>query len=123
VWAFGCVLYELLTGKQAFDGETVTETLAAVLKADPDWTMLPAATTAGIRVLLRRCLQRDLMRRLRDATDARIEIEDALSGAQSVLVDEGHLVVRKPWWKRTIPGLLTGVVLSVMTGLLVWNLR
>ena len=123
IWAFGCVLYELLTGKQAFDGETVTETLAAVLKADPDWTMLPAATPAGIRVLLRRCLQKDLTRRLRDATDARIEIEDALSGAQSVPVDEGRLVGRKPWWKRAIPALLTGVALSVVTGFLVWNFR
>src|SRR5437879_7017027 len=79
IWAFGCLLYELLTSKQAFEGENVTETLAAVLKADPDWTLLPATTPAGIRVLLRRCLQKDLTRRLRDATDARIEIEDALA--------------------------------------------
>src|SRR2546422_6530672 len=123
IWAFGCLLYELLTGKQAFEGENVTETLAAVLKADPDWTLLPATTPAGIRVLLRRCLQKDLARRLRDATDVRIEIEDALSAPPSVLVDERHLVVPKPLWKRASPALLTGVVLSVMTGFLVWNLR
>src|SRR5437867_2049694 len=69
MWAFGCVLYELLTGKQAFEGETVTDTLAAVLKTEPDWNRLPATTAASIRVLLRRCLQKDLKRRLRDATD------------------------------------------------------
>src|SRR6267378_5348983 len=65
IWAFGCVLYELLTGKQAFEGESVTETLAAVLKAEPDWTLLPATTPPSIRVLLRRCLQKDVTRRLR----------------------------------------------------------
>src|SRR5213594_397684 len=78
IWSFGCVLYELLTGKQAFGGETVTDTLAAVLKTEPDWNRLAAATPASIRVLLRRCLQKDLKRRLRDASDARIEIQDAL---------------------------------------------
>src|SRR5207249_1877663 len=54
IWAFGCVLYELLTGKRAFYGEDTTETLAAVLKGEPDWTALPAGTPPNIRVLLRR---------------------------------------------------------------------
>ena len=71
MWAFGCVLYELLTGKQAFEGATVTDVLAAVLKAEPEWNRLPATTPAGVRVLLPRCLQKELTRRLRDATDAR----------------------------------------------------
>src|SRR3989475_3239572 len=78
MWTFGCVLYELLTGKQAFEGQTVTDTLAAILKTEPDWNRLPTATPAGIRVLLRRCLRKDLTGRLRDAADARIEIQDAL---------------------------------------------
>ena len=53
IWAFGCVLYEMLTGKRAFDGETVTDTLAAVIRAEPDWSQLPAATPVRVRVLLK----------------------------------------------------------------------
>ncbi len=77
IWAFGCILYECLTGKRAFRGETVAETLAAVLHGEPDWDALPDPTPARIRDLLRRCLQRDADRRLRDIADARLEIEDA----------------------------------------------
>src|SRR5438309_2356283 len=79
IWAFGCVLYELLTGKQAFEGETVTEILASVLKGEPDWQALPPSTPAQIRSLLRRCLQKDKALRLRDAGEARIEIHEALT--------------------------------------------
>src|SRR6202521_3150704 len=74
IWAFGCVLYELLTGKVAFRGETVSDTLAAVLEREPDLQALPPATPAKIRDLLRRSLQKDFQRRLRDIGDARIEI-------------------------------------------------
>ena len=77
IWAFGCVLYELLSGQQAFHGEDTTEILAAVVKSEPDWTALPENTPPDIRVLLRRCLQKDKLLRLRDAGDARIEIQDA----------------------------------------------
>jgi eukaryotic-like serine/threonine-protein kinase len=59
IWAFGGVLYEMLTGKTAFAGETVTDTLAAVLTKEPDWSQLPSATPARVRVLLQRCLQKD----------------------------------------------------------------
>ena len=79
IWAFGCVLFELLTGKHAFDGEDITEILAAVVKTEPDWSYLPEATPAAIRLLLRRCLQKDKTLRLRDAGDARIEIHEALT--------------------------------------------
>jgi Tol biopolymer transport system component len=79
IWAFGCVLYELLTGKQTFHGEDVTDILAAVVRAEPDWQALPAATPVKICDLLRRCLQKDRSLRLRDAGDARIEIQEALA--------------------------------------------
>ncbi len=82
IWAFGCVLYEMLTGKMAFRGETVTDTLAAVIREEPDWSQLPAATPVRIRVLLQRCLQKDPKQRLRDIGDARISLEEVLSGAQ-----------------------------------------
>jgi serine/threonine protein kinase len=77
IWAFGCVVYELLTGKQAFHGEDVTDILAAVVRAEPDWQALPPATPVKIRDLLRRCLRKDKNQRLRDAGDARIEIQEA----------------------------------------------
>ena len=79
VWSFGCVLYEMLTGKQVFRGATVSDMLAAVLRADPDWEALPPETPAPIRRLLRRCLAKDPERRLHDVADARIEIDDAAS--------------------------------------------
>ncbi|HZW73058.1 MAG TPA: serine/threonine-protein kinase, partial [Caldimonas sp.] len=78
VWAFGCVFFEMLTGARAFPGEDVQRTLAAVLSRPPDWEALPAATPAAIRRLLRRCLETDLTRRLKDLGDARLELADAL---------------------------------------------
>src|SRR3990170_4617579 len=79
IWAFGCVLYELITGKQAFPGETLAEIIASILKGEPDWQALPAATPMQVRDLLRRCLKKDKPLRLRDAGDARLEIQEALS--------------------------------------------
>jgi len=78
IWAFGCVLYELITGRAAFRGETLSDTIAAVLEREPDWQALPPPTPAQIRNLLRRCLRKDPQRRLRDLGDARIEIEETL---------------------------------------------
>jgi Tol biopolymer transport system component len=80
IWAFGCVLYELLTGARAFPGDTTTDVLAAVVNREPDFTNLPAATPPSIRRLLARCLDKDPKRRLRDIGDARVEIEDVLKG-------------------------------------------
>ena len=81
VWAFGVVLCEMLTGKCPFKGDDVPETLASVLTRQPDWTMLPAATPPVVRRLLRRCLEKDRTRRLADIADARLDIDDALSGS------------------------------------------
>jgi len=78
IFAFGCVLYELLTGKRAFEGETITETIAAVLKSEPDWEALPESTPWRIRDLLHRYVQKDPSDRLRDIGDARITIGEAL---------------------------------------------
>ncbi len=79
VWAFGVVLFEMLTARRLFAGATVSDTLAAVLKGEPDWTALPAGTPPPIRRLLRRCLEKDRKRRLPDAADARLEIDEALT--------------------------------------------
>jgi serine/threonine protein kinase len=80
IWSFGCVLYEALTATRAFRGETVTDILAAVIEREPHWEALRAGTPAPIQSLLRRCLRKDPQTRLRDIGDARIELEDALSG-------------------------------------------
>jgi len=83
IWAFGCVLYEMLTGRQAFHGETATETLAAVIRAEPDWSALPRSTPANVTKLLRRCLEKDAKKRLRDIGDARFELEEPASDSPS----------------------------------------
>jgi len=73
IWAFGCVLYEMLTARPAFGGETVSDTIAGILEREPDWSALPAQATVNIRRLLQRCLEKDSKRRLRDIGDARLE--------------------------------------------------
>jgi serine/threonine protein kinase len=78
LWGFGVVLWEMLTGKRLFEGATVSDTLASVLKSEPDWTALAPTTHPAIRRLLRRCLEKDRRRRLSDAADARLEIDEAL---------------------------------------------
>ncbi|MGB6482789.1 MAG: protein kinase [Candidatus Acidiferrales bacterium] len=126
IWAFGCVLYEMLTGKMAFSGETVTDTLAAVLKNEPDWSQLPFETPAYVRVLLKRCLQKDPRQRLRDIGDARITIEEIVSGAtaenESSSASSGinaalQMPVPSPRWRTALPWALIAA-LAIALGLL-----
>jgi Tol biopolymer transport system component len=84
IWAFGCVLYEMLTGRATFQGETLSDVLVSVLEHTPDWTALPPATPPAIRRLLRRCLEKDQRRRLRDIGDARAELEESPGGTETV---------------------------------------
>ena len=79
MWAFGCVLYELLTGRMAFAGATVPDTLSAVLHREPDWAALPAGVPPAVTTLLRRCLEKDVRQRRRDIGDVRAELDDALA--------------------------------------------
>ncbi|MGH9686420.1 MAG: protein kinase domain-containing protein [Candidatus Acidiferrales bacterium] len=115
IWAFGCVLYEMVTGRKAFAAETVSDTLAAILRADPDWSLLPRDTPIRVRVLLQRCLQKDSKQRLRDIGDARISLDEVLSGAadpiSSASVANGARAWRL-WLGWGIAGLLSlGVAL------------
>ena len=81
IWAFGCVLFEMLTGSRPFDaGDSTSDAIAAILTREPAWDALPSGTPPGLRRLLRRCLQKDYARRLRDAGDARLEIDEAIAG-------------------------------------------
>jgi Tol biopolymer transport system component len=123
IWAFGCVLYELLTGRQAFQGETTTEILAAVLRGEPDWQALPVATAAKIRDLLRRCLQKDLHRRLHDAADARIEIEEALAAPATAEAVRPAKGIRALGRRGLILSLTTLLLGATIASLAMWNLR
>jgi len=84
IWAFGCVLYEMLTGQRTFKGEDVAETLAAVIRAEVNWNVLPATVPAALRVLLRRCLRKDPHQRLGDGRAIRLEIDEARSSPADV---------------------------------------
>ena len=123
IWAFGCVLYELLTGRQAFHGESTAEILAAVLRGEPDWQALPPSTPVKIRDLLGRCLQKDLRRRLHDAADARIEIEEALAApvvAEPVAPGKG---IRSLGRRGLILSVTLSLFVAAVTGLAIWNLK
>ena len=120
IWSFGVVLFEFLAQRRAFAEETVQETLAAVLKSDPDWTALPLDTPRPIRRLLRRCLERDRARRLRDMGDAVIEIDEALANAE--VSEPGGLAASKKNFRShralfAAVGLLS-IALVVMAALL-----
>jgi serine/threonine protein kinase/Tol biopolymer transport system component len=79
IWAFGCMVFEMVTGRRAFSGDDVSDTLANILKSEPDWSALPASTPSALRRLLRRCLSKDLAVRLPDIRVARLEIDEAMS--------------------------------------------
>lgn len=113
VWSFGCVLYEMLTGKPAFRGEDVAETLALVLRAQPDWQAVPGDTPLSIRTLLKRCLEPDPRRRLRDIGEARIVLENPDRATQPPPASRRIL----------LPGLAIGLLLGLAAGLAVWLLR
>ena len=100
IWSFGCVLYEMLTGRVAFPGDTVSDSIAKVLEREPDWSALPAATPAPIRRLLLRCLMKDPKRRLRDIGDARVEIDamdEAPPGAGATAVAPPRAMSAAAW--------------------------
>ncbi len=82
IWAFGAVLYEMLTGRRAFDGEDVSDTLANILKGEPDWSALPPGTPPAIERVLRRCLTKDPRLRTHDVADVRIELDERASAMQ-----------------------------------------
>jgi Tol biopolymer transport system component len=118
IWAFGCVLYELLTGKQTFHGEDATDILAAVVRAEPAWQALPEATPLQVRSLLRRCLQKDRSLRLRDAGDARIEIQEAISAPATAAATTATPAARgwREWAAWAAAGALALVAIAFAIG-------
>ncbi len=122
IWSFGCVLFEMLTGKVAFSGETVTDTLAAVIRGEPDWSLVSEATPSRIRELLRRCLRKDPKQRLQSIGDARIALEESLSGAQQ---DFPRIAAEpiQPAWRRVLPWAIAAVCLVIASILTVVRLH
>jgi hypothetical protein len=124
LWAFGVVLWEMLTGTRLFEGATVSDILASVLKTEPDWNALAPTTHPAIRRLLRRCLERDRRRRLSDAADARLEIDDALStpSADTVAAASSSAVSRRRVAPVAGAALFVGAVAAALAlGAFVWR--
>jgi serine/threonine protein kinase/Tol biopolymer transport system component len=126
IWAFGCLLYEMLTGRIAFEGPSVSDTLAAVLHHEPDWTALPSRLPTSIATLLQRCLEKDVKQRRRDIGDVRAELDDALARPSGVTRSDVSATVterRAPWPWRLV-AVAAGIVLAVLAGVLAdrrWN--
>ena len=116
IWSFGVILFEMLTGKRLFDGETVSDTLAAVLRKAPDWDTLPPETPPRIHRLLRRCLERDRSKRLRDIGDARIVLSETIEGS-----DEETFLTEAPPSSPRWPIPAIGIA-AVVAGLVGWLL-
>ena len=122
VWAFGCVLYEMLTASRTFGGETVTDVLGAIVHREPDWDSLPAGTPRRIRALLHRCLRKDADRRIQAIGDARVSLEEYIEdpeAAEAIL--DGGAEDPVPAWRRWAPwavaaGLALVLAASLLTG-------
>jgi Tol biopolymer transport system component len=124
IWAFGCVLFEMLTGRQTWTGTTVTDIIAAALAKDPDFGSLPSNINPRIHELLDHCLQKDPMERFRDVGDIRIEIKHILAEPRGVLVQPVTTVEPHKKLRTMLPWLAAAVVLTaVVAGVAVWNLK
>jgi serine/threonine protein kinase/Tol biopolymer transport system component len=119
IWAFGCVLYEMLTGRVAFAGDTVSDSIAKILEREPDWSALPATTPAPIRRLLRRCLAKDPKQRLRDIGDVRIEI-DAIDDVPPGVVATPVPLSRGANRRTALPWVALGALAAAVA---IWEVR
>ncbi len=126
IWAFGVVVYEMLSGQRAFKGEDISETLASVIKDEVSWPALPADLPDPIRRLVRRCLEKDPKRRLRDIGEARLILDDP---ASSELASSGPAVVTAAsgapasLWRRAIPIAATAAIVAIAASVLTWSFR
>ena len=107
IWAFGLVLFEMLAGVRPFGGETISETIAAIIKDPPSWTALPQGLPPRLKALLRRTLEKDPKRRLRDIGDARLELEDLAAGVD--VVEAAPRAAVPPAWRRAVPWIVASV--------------
>jgi Tol biopolymer transport system component len=121
IWAFGAVLYEMLTGRRAFEGEDVSDTMASVLKADTNWSAVPTSVPPRVVTAMQRCLQRDPRQRIHDVGDLRL----TLDGAFETAAPQGAAMAAappRPLWRRLIP-VSTAVIVGLAAGYGAWQLR
>jgi serine/threonine-protein kinase len=125
IWAFGCVLFEMLSGKQAFEGgETVSDAIAAILRAEIDWTVLPADTPPHVQSILRRCLQKDPQKRLPHIGVVRLELDEPPAAAAPVATIVAQPVgAPRPLWKRALPVAATAIVVGMLAAATAWILK
>ena len=121
IWAFGVVLLEMLTGHRVLSGETVSETLAAVMMKEPEWDRLPADLPSKLADLLRRCVQKDPRQRVRDIGDVRLAMEDGFETAVSAPSDP-TVAPKLQVWQRPAAAIAVPLLLVAITGLAVWGL-
>jgi serine/threonine protein kinase len=121
IFAFGCVLYEMLTGRQAFRGEDVSDILASVMKIDADFTHLPENLNPRLRELLRRCLAKNRKDRWYAAGDIRVEIGCIIAEPQRVETHPEEL--KPPFWKRALPAVVTGLLVAAIAVVIMWQMR
>jgi serine/threonine-protein kinase len=136
IWAFGAVLFEMLTGRRAFPGEDITDTIVSVVSKEPDWGALPTLTPMGLRRLLARCLKKDPKARMRDIGEARLQIEDLISGATEDSAvgpaafdgaqageagrHAGPNPISVAGWRQTLPVAVATAVLAAAAVLMLW---
>jgi eukaryotic-like serine/threonine-protein kinase len=120
IWAFGCVLFEMLSGKMAFEGDTTSDTIAAILDREPDWSMLPADTPNGLRRLLHRCLDKDPKQRLRDIGDARVEIDQFIHAPEEDVDPAAAAQQTSTWRRRTRLAAAAAILLAISSAALIW---
>ncbi len=123
IFSFGCVLYEMLTGRQPFQGETVTEVMASVLKSEADLALLPPSLNPRIAEIIRRCMAKDPKRRWHAAADVRMEIEAILADPRGLIAGPEVSATRQSAWRRAIPFAATAVVAAAIAAGVAWNLR
>jgi serine/threonine-protein kinase len=117
VWAFGCVVFEMLAGRAPFEGQTPTDTLAAIVERDPPWSAMPSAVPSSVTDVVRRCLAKDRARRFHDLADVRILLEEALAAPPTAVKSPSRQNMR---WGRVAVGIVAAMaVASVTTGLIV----
>ena len=121
IFSFGCVLFEMLTGRQTFQGKTIADIMASVLARDPDLQSLSSNLNPRVHHLLRRAIEKDSKRRWQTVADMRAEIEKIQ--ADGVMANQGATTARKPLWKRAIPLVAGSLVISAIAGFIGWNLR
>ena len=123
IFSFGCVVFEMLTGRQAFQGDSMTDIIASVIKSEPDLALLPSGLHPRIRELLGRCLAKDPRRRWHAIADVRVELDSILSDPRGLKAEPLPAPAAQPLWKRLVPIAATAVITAAIAGVAGWWLR